>query len=131
MKIVIAGGGKVGTALARQLAAEEDCDITLIDSDSKVLSSAIERYDVIGFCGNCAVKSVLVDAGIGETSLLIAVTGADEVNLLSCMVAKNINPNIPSAIPNTAVISMKCAICSGFPWSSIPSGRRRWRSAVF
>lgn len=36
------GRRKVGTALARQLAAEEDCDITLIDSDSNVLSSAIE-----------------------------------------------------------------------------------------
>ena len=46
MKILIAGCGKVGQALAQELCAEGH-DLTLIDSRSQVLNSCVERFDVI------------------------------------------------------------------------------------
>ena len=82
MKIIIAGNGKVGAALTRQLSAEGD-DLTLIDCNQKVLESSEERYDIMVVQGNCASMSVLQQAGVKEADLLIAMTGADEVNLLS------------------------------------------------
>ncbi len=44
--------------------------------------------------GNCASMSVLLQAGVKEANLLIAVTGADEINLLCCMTAHGLNPEL-------------------------------------
>lgn len=93
MKIIIAGDGKVGLSLARQLSAEGH-DLTLIDLDHKVLETTVEQYDVMAVEGNCAAMSVLLQAGVKEANLLIAATNADEVNLLCCMTAHGINQNI-------------------------------------
>ena len=93
MNIIIAGGGKVGITLARQLAAEKH-DITLIDSRRKVLDSGAERFDIITVQGNCASMGVLLQAGVRDAELLIAVTNADEVNLLCCTTAHGINSRI-------------------------------------
>jgi len=93
MKVILAGGGKIGQALAQQLSAEGH-DLTLIDLRSQVLEAAQERYDAITVSGNCASMQVLLDAGVSDADLLIAVTGADELNLLCCMTAHGINPNL-------------------------------------
>ena len=90
MKILIAGDGKVGAALARQLSAE-GYDLTLIDTDEEVLESSVEQYDVMAVHGNCASMDVLLRAGVHEADLLIAATSADEVNLLCCMTAHGLN----------------------------------------
>ncbi len=93
MKIIIAGSGKVGYTLTRQLSSE-GYDVTVIDKDSDVLQNVMEHYDVMAVCGNCATKSILVSAGASDADLLIAATGEDEVNLLCCAVAHKINPAI-------------------------------------
>ena len=93
MKILIAGSGKLGETLARQLCAEEH-DVTLVDSDRSVLESGLNRYDVMGVMGNCASMEVLRQAGVESATLLIAVTGSDEVNLLTCTTAHYINPKL-------------------------------------
>ena len=93
MNIIIAGGGKIGQSLARQLASEGH-DLTMIDLDSQVLSSTVERFDMMAISGNCASMEVLLQAGAQDAELLIAVTGADEVNLLCCMTAHGINKNL-------------------------------------
>ena len=93
MRIIIAGDGKVGAILTRQLSAE-GYDLTLIDANLKVLESTEERYDIMSVQGNCASMDVLEQAGIREADLLIAVTNADEVNLLCCMTAHGMNSNI-------------------------------------
>lgn len=93
MKIIIAGDGKVGAILTRQLSAE-GYDLTLIDANLKVLESTEERYDIMAVQGNCASMETLGQAGIKEADLLIAVTNADEVNLLCCMTAHGMNPDI-------------------------------------
>ena len=58
MNIIIAGDGKVGSMLTRQLSSEGH-DITVIDSEAGVLQKSVERYDVISVHGNCASMAVL------------------------------------------------------------------------
>ena len=93
MHIIIAGHGKVGITLLQQL-SQEGHDLTLIDMNRTVLDGAVTRHDVMAVQGNCAAQQVLLDAGVMDADLLIAVTGADEVNLLSCMTAHGLNPNL-------------------------------------
>ena len=93
MNIIIAGDGKVGSLLTRQLSSEGH-DITVIDCDAKVLQSSVERYDVISVHGNCASMAVLQQAGVKDTDLLIAATSEDEVNLLCCTTAHALNPKL-------------------------------------
>ena len=93
MNIIIVGAGKVGTALAEQLAEEEN-DLTVIDTDRSVLETCIEKYDVMGVEGNGASVETLMSAGIENCDLLISVAGQDEINLLCCMTAHNLNENI-------------------------------------
>ncbi len=93
MKIIIAGNGKVGAALTRQLSSEGD-DLTLIDSNLEVLESSEERYDIMVVQGNCASMKVLQQAGVEDADLLIAMTGADETNLLCCMTAHGLNKKL-------------------------------------
>ena len=93
MKIIIAGDGKVGSTLTKELAAEGH-DITLIDAKASVLELSEERYDVMVVQGNCASMAVLSQAGVQEAELLIAMTGADEVNMLCCTTAHVMNPKI-------------------------------------
>ena len=93
MNIIIAGDGKVGGTLTRLLSAEGH-DITLIDTSSQVLEASLERYDVMAVNGNCASMHVLRQAGVKDADLLIAASGADEVNLLCCTTAHGMNPNL-------------------------------------
>ena len=93
MHIIIAGDGKVGSMLTRQLSTEGH-DITVIDSNSAVLQQSVERYDVISVHGNCASMTVLQQAGVKDADLLIAATNADEVNLLCCTTAHALNPKL-------------------------------------
>ena len=93
MNIIIAGGGKVGATLTRQLASE-GYDITLVDSHADVVQKIVDRYDVIGVHGNCASMNVLEQAGIRDADLLIAATNQDEINLLCCTTAHAMNPRL-------------------------------------
>lgn len=93
MNIIIAGDGRVGSTLARQLSTE-GCDLTLIDNNNQVLHASVERYDVISVHGNCASMDVLNQAGVADADLLIAATSADEVNLLCCTIAHGLNPKL-------------------------------------
>lgn len=87
MKIVIVGDGKVGIAITQMLSAE-DHEITVVDSNQKVLNRMVEECDVMAVKGHGASRSVLLEAGADEAQLLIAVTSSDEINLLSCITAK-------------------------------------------
>ncbi len=93
MNIIIAGCGKVGQTLMRQLSAEGH-DLTLIDLDKRVLERCVENHDAMAVEGNCASMAVLLEAGVREADLLIAVGGADEVNLLSCTTAHGLKPGL-------------------------------------
>ena len=87
MRIVIAGAGKMGMAVARQLCSEGH-DLTLIDQRQDRLDSAVNSMDVIGCRGSCAAPETLTEADAGHADLFIAATGADEANLISCQLAR-------------------------------------------
>lgn len=87
MNIIIVGSGKVGRALAIQL-DEEGHEITLIDRNEEVLREVSETLDLMGVIGNGTSYIVQKEAGVDTADLLIAVAGRDEVNMLSCLIAK-------------------------------------------
>ena len=87
MNIIIAGCGKVGRALAEQLSREKH-DITVIDRKPEAIQQITNIADVRGVVGNGASFEIQMDAGIDTADLIIAVTDADEVNLLCCLIAK-------------------------------------------
>ena len=93
MNIIIAGNGKVGATLTRLLCAEGH-NVTLIDTNVRVLERIQEQYDVMGVHGNCAAMDTLLQAGVKDAELLIAATSADEVNLLCCTTAHGLNPKL-------------------------------------
>ena len=93
MNIIIAGDGKVGSTLTRLLCAEGH-DITLIDTNSRVLEKSQEQYDVMSVHGNCAAMDTLLQAGVKNADLLIAATSADEVNLLCCTTAHGLKSDL-------------------------------------
>lgn len=87
MQIIIVGCGNVGSTLAEQL-SKEGHNITAIDIDAHRVETVANQYDVMGVVGNGASFSVQNEAGIEEADLMIAVTASDELNMLSCLIAK-------------------------------------------
>ena len=77
MKIILVGGGKVGTALARQL-SEEDHNVTIVDTNKARVEHLTESYDVLGIVGNGSSIATLAEAGIEDADVFIAVTGSDD-----------------------------------------------------
>jgi len=89
MRIVIAGAGELGFHLAKLLAIEEQ-DITLIDEDENVLDQARNQFDVVTVIGSATSISVLTEANISKTDLLIAVTSDQEINIAAAIIGKRL-----------------------------------------
>ncbi len=87
MNIIVVGCGKVGLTLADQL-NKENHNVTIIDSNEKVLRHAVDSLDVMGIHGNGAMLAVQQEAGVKNADVLIAATNSDEVNMLCCLIAK-------------------------------------------
>lgn len=96
MRILIAGAGRVGIALARYLRAENH-DIIVIDEDGRKLKNIDDQIDILTIEGNVALPSVLKAAGAEEADMFLAVTDSDETNIVSSLVAKSVF-NIPKRI---------------------------------
>ena len=89
MKIVVIGAGKVGSTLASQL-VKEGHEVLMMDTDEERLEFLQNRIDIMTLCGNGASKEYLKEAEVDEADLVIAATSADEVNILSCFIARQI-----------------------------------------
>lgn len=89
MRILIIGDGKVGSTLIERL-SKEDHDIVVIDTNPKVIENAVNSYDVMGVVGNGASYTILKEAEAEKADMIIASTNSDELNILSCLVAKKI-----------------------------------------
>ena len=89
MRIVVIGEGKVGFTLTREL-SREGHDLLVIDNRKDALVQVEERLDVMVLEGNGASVKVQQAAEVGKCDLMIAVTSADETNLLCCMVARKL-----------------------------------------
>lgn len=89
MNIIVAGCGKIGQAIVATLCAEGH-DVTVLDKNAELISEITNIYDVIGVCGNSTDCDTLEEASIGDAELFICVTGSDEMNMLSCFLAKKL-----------------------------------------
>ena len=89
MKIVIIGDGKVGFRLAKQL-SEERYDVVLIDSNEGKLKETGNKLDVSCISGDGVSVDVQIEAGVPNADLVIACASTDELNMLSCLIAKRI-----------------------------------------
>ena len=96
MKILILGGGQVGSTVAENLANDAN-DITVVDQDEVVLKQLRDRLDIQTLVGNAAHPSVLAAAGADDSDMLLALTRNDETNLVACKLAKDLF-NIPTKI---------------------------------
>ena len=89
MKIVIVGNGKVGFSLAEQL-VEEKHDVTVVDIHENALRRASDSLDIMVVRGNGVSASTLREAGMEEADLMVSATNSDEVNMVCCLIAKNL-----------------------------------------
>lgn len=89
MRIIVIGAGKVGSTLASQL-VKEGHEVIVMDTNQERLDELQNRIDIITLCGNGASKEYLEEAEVAESDLVIAATSADEVNILSCFIARQI-----------------------------------------
>ena len=87
MQIFITGAGDVGYHLARELS--QDYDVTVIDQKSRACER-LEEIDVRVLQGNAANAQLLVEAGIEDADIVVAVTGNDEVNMITCISASHL-----------------------------------------
>ena len=87
MYVIIAGGGKVGWNLARELIAKGQ-EVSLIESDHRRYRVVEEELEHAAQYGDATELWVLERSGIQRADLVIAVTGDDEDNMLICQVAK-------------------------------------------
>lgn len=89
MKIVIAGAGDVGFHLARMLSIENH-DIILMDVDKEKLTYAENHLDIMVYKGNATSPQNLVNAGIHDCDLLIAVTSSQSININVAIIGKQL-----------------------------------------
>ncbi len=89
MKIIIVGCGKIGRSMIENLTAEGH-DIVIVDNDSVVLNETADMYDVMGVCGNAVDCDTLADADVANADIVVSVTDSDEMNMLTCFLAKRL-----------------------------------------
>ncbi len=89
LNIIIVGCGKVGETLAKELAYEKH-SIVIVDTDAEKLEEVGNSLDVMCVEGQGESVSVLKEAGVENCDILIAMTRSDELNLLTCLIAKRL-----------------------------------------
>lgn len=87
MNILIVGAGKVGRALT-QVLCEEKHNVVVVDTDEDLVERLVNDYDIQGISGNGTHCDVLREADVKNTYLIIATTPSDEINILTCMIAR-------------------------------------------
>ena len=89
MKVIVIGNGSVGDALVGAICSEGH-NVTVVDEEHSVVNSVVNKYDVFGVTGNGASIDVQKEAGVADCDVVIAVSPGDELNLLCCMIAKQL-----------------------------------------
>jgi trk system potassium uptake protein TrkA len=87
MHILITGAGEVGFLIASEL--HEDHDVTVIDKDPEACAR-LQDMDVKVLQGNSANARLLLEAEVKKADIVVAVTGNDEVNVITCVIASHL-----------------------------------------
>ncbi len=89
MRIVIVGAGKIGSNLAKML-VERGNEVIVIDVDEERCSRLSAEIDALIIKGDATKLETLKDAEVDRADVFVAVTDRDEVNVLSCLIAKQL-----------------------------------------
>lgn len=89
MKVLVCGAGQVGYSIARHLSLEHN-DVTVVDQSADLVRRIADNMDVQGIVGHASRPDVLEKAGAADSDMIIAVTYADEVNMVACQVAHSL-----------------------------------------
>ncbi|MDH4224404.1 MAG: Trk system potassium transporter TrkA [Deltaproteobacteria bacterium] len=97
-KIMIIGGGEIGSFLAERLIAE-NMEVTVMDEDPDTVQNLSNRIDAACLVGNGANIRDLIRAGAGAMDLFISATNLDDANLIACLLARELG--VPNKIAVT------------------------------
>ena len=89
MRVIIVGGGLVGSTLAGKLSADGH-DVVLVERDRKLVADLDERLDVQAIVGDGSTVPVLEQAGIRGCDLLLATTNSDEANMVVALIGSSL-----------------------------------------
>lgn len=87
MRIIVVGGGEIGFALAQGLSANNE--VFVVDHSPEV-ADRFESLDVQFVLGTGTSREALARAGAGRADVMVACTGLDEVNIVSCALARQL-----------------------------------------
>jgi trk system potassium uptake protein TrkA len=98
-RIMIAGGGNIGQRLARAL--ERDYSVRVIEHNKRRCETLAARvHEALVLNGDATDEELLVQEGIGDMDLFVAVTNNDENNIMSCLLAKRLGARRVVALIN-------------------------------
>ncbi|MDY1591410.1 MAG: Trk system potassium transporter TrkA [Methanofastidiosum sp.] len=89
MYVIVVGGGLTGYNIAKLL-VEDGIDVVVIEKDLARCQEISKKIDALVIQGNGSNPKVLIEAGVKDADLLVAVTSSSEVNLISCITGKNL-----------------------------------------
>ena len=101
-RIVIAGGGNIGLYVARTIENRKGrTRVKIIESDRERAANAAEELDhTVVLRGSALDQKLLMEAGVDEADLMIALTNDDQVNILSGVLAKRLGCKANMALLN-------------------------------
>jgi trk system potassium uptake protein TrkA len=96
MYIIIVGGGRLGYHLLKAL-LNEGHEVLILEKDARICKTITDELGSVCFRGDGCEATTLAEVGTGRANMIVAVTGDDEDNLVSCQVAKH-KHNVPRTI---------------------------------
>ena len=96
MYIIIIGGGRLGFHLLKAL-LNEGHEVLVLEKDARICKTITDELGSVCFRGDGCEAATLAEVGTGRANMVVAVTGDDEDNLVSCQVAKH-KHNVPRTI---------------------------------
>ncbi len=108
-RVMILGGSEIGVMVAERLAAQKVDEVKLIEINPqrcRTLSAALPS-EVNVTCGDARDSDFLLEEDIKGYQAVLAVTGNDEVNILTCVVAKKMGvPRVIAQVENLDYIRL-------------------------
>ena len=105
-RIIIAGGGNIGSRLAQQL--EKRYSVKIIEfSEARCNRLSEELEDTVVLLGSASDQDLLLEENIEDTDVFLALTNDDEANIMSSMLAKRLGARkVMALINNPAYVDL-------------------------
>lgn len=90
LKIIIAGAGDIGMELALRL-SQENHEVVILEKDREKISEIANKIDAMVVEDTGEHITALLNAGVKDADVFISVTNSDELNMMFCLIAKNLS----------------------------------------